>query len=243
VRLLITAVVPVSGRTADLCVDLPRTATVADVARSLAEHLGLHSGIHLDVGRSGRQGLHGLLGVVSRLGDTGPQESVTTGAPSKTPDSGTTGELRSVHSPGGVIGLPGGENRFPGAVPQSSATPGTPTGSRSGRRTVTGEISLWLDGGELDGDQLVITCPVRNGDVVGVGGQVPDVLAEPDGIVEIRVASGPGSGRVLRLSVGEYALGAAEDCTLPLQDPDLPGVCLWLIVNPRGQVTIGPRTC
>lgn len=244
-RLLITAAVSVSGRTADLCLDLPEDSTVGDLARSLATHFGLHPGIHLDVTgtlpQEGGQGRHGLLGVASTLGDTGPA-GTTRSQEGKGPTvSSSTGDAQRVPSPGGVIGLAAGDVRPADRSRRREHPAGQPppTGTRQEKQPGSSP-SVWLGERRLDVEDPVITCPIRNGDVVGVGGPVPDVLAEPDGIVEVRAASGPGAGRVLRLTAGEYSVGAAEDCALPLQDPTLPGICLWMTVDPRGQVTITP---
>ena len=97
---------------------------------------------------------------------------------------------------------------------------------------------LHLGAEALPPDQKVAVSALRHGVVVGVGGAVPDVLAEPDGTVEVRVASGPGAGVVHRLGVGEYALGSAAGSDLRLDDPGLPDRVATVVVGLDGEVVV-----
>lgn len=101
--------------------------------------------------------------------------------------------------------------------------------------------SLWLGDRLLDPDQRLAESPVRHGAVLGVGGPLPDVLAEPTGLVEVRVAGGPGAGHVHRLAVGSTAVGSASQCPIALADPTLPPVALWVEVAANGLVTLWPE--
>ena len=173
-RLLLTALHVADERRADLAVECEDDATVADVARRLAERLGL-----APVPQTTRQVAH--LGLVRDLPAAGqPLEALP---PPRAPD-------------------------------------------------------LWIGDHLLDPLQRVSASELRHGMLVGVGGPVPAVLAEPDGTVEVRVASGPGSGVVHRLSPGDYLVGSGADCEIRLEDPSLPEVLARVEVDLSGDVRV-----
>ncbi|MGH8775803.1 MAG: FtsK/SpoIIIE domain-containing protein [Jiangellaceae bacterium] len=99
---------------------------------------------------------------------------------------------------------------------------------------------LWLRGHKLDPDQPVATSPLRNGALVGVGLCLPDVFAEPGGVVEVRTTSGPGAGRVDRLAAGAHQAGPGRQCSVRVDDPALPEVAVRLDVGLGGTVTVTP---
>ncbi|MDQ1286452.1 MAG: segregation ATPase FtsK/SpoIIIE, family [Actinomycetota bacterium] len=101
--------------------------------------------------------------------------------------------------------------------------------------------SLWIGDRLLDPAERLVTSPVRHGSVVGVGGPLPDVLSEPTGLVEVKVAGGPGAGRVYRLAPGSTAVGSSPQCPLVVDDPWLPPVALWIDVDATGGVTVRPE--
>lgn len=100
--------------------------------------------------------------------------------------------------------------------------------------------TLWLRGMPLPAGQRVADSPLRHGAIVGLGTPLPDLLAEPDGLVEVRLVSGPGAGSVHRLGPGHYELGSASMCTVRLSDPEAPEVAVRLDVTADGQVTVEP---
>jgi DNA segregation ATPase FtsK/SpoIIIE, S-DNA-T family len=128
-------------------------------------------------------------------------------------------------------------------VPAGSTTAG-PTRLRlvpAGGRLPTETQPLFLGSRPLPMDQPLLGSPIRQGAVIGVGGALPDVMDEPGGLVEVRVASGPGAGRVHRLSAGSAAIGTAPHCPIRLADDALPEVAAWLEVAVDGSVRVHPE--
>ncbi|NAZ77475.1 hypothetical protein GTQ99_18910, partial [Kineococcus sp. T13] len=89
-------------------------------------------------------------------------------------------------------------------------------GSLAALLGLDGAEGLWLGAQRLEPARALRGSPLRDGAVVGAGRPVPGVLAEPDGSVEVLVASGPGAGRVHRLRAGSVRVGSAADCELRL---------------------------
>jgi S-DNA-T family DNA segregation ATPase FtsK/SpoIIIE len=100
--------------------------------------------------------------------------------------------------------------------------------------------SLYVGRSCLPPSEKLATSLLRHSVVVGVGGPVPDPLAEPGGLFEVRVSSGAGAGRVTRLDPGHYTVGAAADCDVVVEDATLPPVCARLLVFATGSVRIEP---
>ncbi|MGH8824310.1 MAG: FtsK/SpoIIIE domain-containing protein [Jiangellaceae bacterium] len=99
---------------------------------------------------------------------------------------------------------------------------------------------LWVRGRRLDPARLVTASPLRNGVLVGVGVRLPDVFAEPGGVVEVRVASGAGAGHVYRLPPGHHLLGAGSQCSVRVDDANLPDVAVHVDVGLDGLATVTP---
>ncbi|WP_432540487.1 FtsK/SpoIIIE domain-containing protein [Kineococcus sp. SYSU DK002] len=83
------------------------------------------------------------------------------------------------------------------------------------------DAPLFLGADALDPAEPLRLSRVRSGVVLGTGAAVPDVLTEPDGVVELRVVSGPGAGRVHRLRTGTVHVGSdpAADVVLGAGPP------------------------
>lgn len=99
---------------------------------------------------------------------------------------------------------------------------------------------LYVGDRRLDPGMPLTTSPVRHGSLVGVGGSVGDLLAEPRGSVEIRISSGPGAGTVSRISTGEHVVGTSVHASVPLPPVGLPEVCLTVQVRPDATVVLDP---
>ncbi len=97
---------------------------------------------------------------------------------------------------------------------------------------------LYLGDERLEPEALLARCGVRHGATLGLSGPSTHRGAEPQGAVEVRVASGPGAGTLTRLGVGSATIGSAPHCTVVLDDPDVPAVAVSLDVTVDGQVTI-----
>lgn len=126
----------------------------------------------------------------------------------------------------------------------STGAGSTSTGS-SGVGTLNGASdpprlrpTLYHGGSPIPADMPLGQSPLRHGSLVGVGAPVPDIFAEPTGLVEIRLASGPGAGGVTRLAPGDYQIGAGRSAAVRLPDIGLPDVCADLQVRVDGQVLV-----
>ncbi|TDD64300.1 cell division protein FtsK [Actinomadura darangshiensis] len=92
--------------------------------------------------------------------------------------------------------------------------------------------TLWMDGRMLDPQALAVK-ELRDGAVVAVerSAAAATVLAEPTGLVEVRVAGGPAAGAVHRLGLGVSTIGSGRDVDVVLDDPSVPARSLRLTVG------------
>ena len=100
--------------------------------------------------------------------------------------------------------------------------------------------ALYVDGRRLDPTTPLRSSPLREGVVVSL--DTPDgcLLAEPAGLVELRVVSGPGAGAVHRLGAGDAEVGSGPHCPVRLVDPAVPAAGLWVTVTAAGAVQVRP---
>ncbi|WP_214408778.1 FtsK/SpoIIIE domain-containing protein [Sphaerisporangium fuscum] len=93
--------------------------------------------------------------------------------------------------------------------------------------------SLWVDGRRLDPDAPIVAA-LRDGDLVTLDQRAAGstVLTEPGGVVEIRVAGGPGAGSVHRLGFGVHVIGSDPSCSVPVDDPLLPAEAAEIRITP-----------
>src|SRR5580693_6141742 len=212
-RLALTVVSPATRFWADVVIDADPATPVADVAAELERMAyGAHS--PRDEGARGRTDGPGGLGA----------------------------------GPGGLGAGPGGRVlRFPGPRPRGSlamAAPGVP-GSPAGYATVprpAEPIPLYLDFQQVGPQLTLASSPIRNGSVVSLGDPSGCLPPEPTGLVEIRVAGGPGAGGVHRISLGEADIGSGEVASIRVSDRSVPPLALHVSVDPGGggQVTAHP---
>lgn len=97
---------------------------------------------------------------------------------------------------------------------------------------------LWLGRERLDPDATLVSTSIHHGAIVGLGGPSSHRAREPQGVVEVRVSSGRGAGRVHRLGIGTWAIGSADHCAIRV--PDAPAIAARLEVDARGAVTVSP---
>lgn len=96
---------------------------------------------------------------------------------------------------------------------------------------------VWVDGRRVDNDQTLRDAGVRAGVEVALHEPGTAVPGLPPGVVELRVVSGPGAGRVHRLGIGEHQVGnGAMGMSLP--DLLLPADSLRLRVTPAATVEV-----
>ncbi|MFC5381817.1 FtsK/SpoIIIE domain-containing protein [Aquipuribacter nitratireducens] len=99
--------------------------------------------------------------------------------------------------------------------------------------------TLYVGGRALD-PRLPIASALLDGTVVGLGHPAGTARHEPDGLVEVRVVSGPGAGTVVRLAPGVTCLGGGP--TDEVRVPALGVSRVGLDVDPDGTVRILPRS-
>jgi S-DNA-T family DNA segregation ATPase FtsK/SpoIIIE len=99
---------------------------------------------------------------------------------------------------------------------------------------------LWVDGRMLDPRARAVR-ELRDGAVVAVerGDAAATVLAEPTGLVEVRVVCGPAAGTVHRLGLGASTLGSGDDVDATVGDASVPSRSLRVTVG-RDEVLVEP---
>ena len=95
---------------------------------------------------------------------------------------------------------------------------------------------LFLGSRRLDPDATLATAGIRHGVVVGLGGPSRHREREPQGLVEVRVSSGRGAGRVHRLGIGTWTIGSASHCAIRVQNA--PDVAARVEVDAHGGVVV-----
>ncbi|MFG2089318.1 FtsK/SpoIIIE domain-containing protein [Spirillospora sp. NPDC048824] len=132
------------------------------------------------------------------------------------------------------------DGRAPSAAPPPVPTPryskdallGRDGLASGGGRSPRSRRALWMDGRMLDPQALAVK-ELRDGAVVAVEqrGAAATVLAEPTGLVEVRVVGGPAAGSVHRLGLGACTIGSGRDVDVVLDDPSVPARSLRLTVG------------
>ncbi len=112
--------------------------------------------------------------------------------------------------------------------------------------TLTGPVDLYLAEEVLDPEQRIDASPIRHGVVLGLGRPSSQRVREPQGLVEIRISSGPGAGHVHRLGIGRATVGDGQHSTIRVPElanqTELEGLeeALVLEVATDGTVTVTP---
>ncbi|GGK65827.1 cell division protein FtsK [Sphaerisporangium melleum] len=108
-------------------------------------------------------------------------------------------------------------------------------GGRAARPPLPDAPSLWVEGRRLAPDAPV-TAALRDGDLVTLDQRAATstVLAEPGGVVEIRVAGGPAAGSVHRLGLGVHVIGSDPSCAVRVDDHHLAPEAAEVRVGPDG---------
>ncbi len=91
------------------------------------------------------------------------------------------------------------------------------------------KVPVWVDGRPADPAETLAEAGLAAGSIVCLHENDAAVPGLPTGVVEIRVVSGPGAGRVHRARIGETVIGCGAS-GLSLPDPLLPSDALVLTV-------------
>ncbi len=100
--------------------------------------------------------------------------------------------------------------------------------------------ALFVDGCPVNPRLALVDSPIRQGCVVSLGDPSGCPPAEPGGIFEVRVMSGPAAGMVHGLNVGQADIGSGPLARISVADPRLPECALRLSVGADGEVTLCP---
>jgi DNA segregation ATPase FtsK/SpoIIIE, S-DNA-T family len=99
---------------------------------------------------------------------------------------------------------------------------------------------LFVDGHPIDPELSLADSPIRQGSLLSLDDPTGCALPEPDGVVEIRVVSGPGAGVVHRLPAGETLIGSDPGVLVRLADQSVPPVAAGLSVDIEGACQLQP---
>ncbi|MER5973402.1 FtsK/SpoIIIE domain-containing protein [Streptomyces sp. NPDC002055] len=107
-----------------------------------------------------------------------------------------------------------------------------PIGSQRG--AASGPPAVYVDGHPLDPAATLAGSPLRDGAVVSLRDPAGCLPGEPVGLIELRVAGGPGAGAVHRLGVGRYDIGRGAASYVRVDDPELADRAVTLSVAANG---------
>ncbi|MEC4016509.1 FtsK/SpoIIIE domain-containing protein [Streptomyces sp. H27-D2] len=146
-----------------------------------------------------------------------------------------TSELaRHVEQSGGARIIPIGSQRGAGST-------GTAINGGPGREGSPPPL-LYVDGFALDPTRTIAASPLRDGAVVSLHDPAGCLPGEPVGLVELRVAGGPGAGAVHRIGIGRYDIGRGDTAYARIDDPELPDRALTLSVAADGACRLTVHT-
>lgn len=101
-----------------------------------------------------------------------------------------------------------------------------------------GARPVFHQGALLDPEVPIGESGLKEGSLISVGDPSGSLLAEPAGIVEIRVVTGPGSGAVHRLIPGDASIGSDPSCVIRIHDERVPPLAAIATVAPDGGTTV-----
>ncbi|MFH8368629.1 FtsK/SpoIIIE domain-containing protein [Streptomyces sp. NPDC018031] len=98
---------------------------------------------------------------------------------------------------------------------------------------------LWVDGRPCEPREPAGSV-LRDGMRISVDDAIGPYLraGEPTGRYELRVAGGPGTGRIIRLMAGVATIGSQHPATLQVADAALPALAARVTVSADGRVTV-----
>jgi S-DNA-T family DNA segregation ATPase FtsK/SpoIIIE len=129
--------------------------------------------------------------------------------------------------------------QFPGPSARGARVP-TAGGRASVASPGTARIAppLYVDFGLISPGLSLADSAIRDGAVISIGDPSGCLWPEPTGLVEIRIAGGPGAGAVHRLSLGEASIGSANTATIRIADDLVPPLALHVTIDTRGRCQV-----
>ncbi|WP_432887936.1 FtsK/SpoIIIE domain-containing protein [Kribbella sp. CA-245084] len=115
-----------------------------------------------------------------------------------------------------------------------SSTPGTASVTSLHRPRI--DPPIYVDGTLVDQSTSIADSPLREGAIVSLGDSRGCLPREPQGLVEIRLVSGPGAGAVHRLGIGSYTIGTTKDSAVRLVGAGIPDSVGTVTVTTAGDV-------
>ncbi|GAA2810659.1 FtsK/SpoIIIE domain-containing protein [Kribbella solani] len=97
---------------------------------------------------------------------------------------------------------------------------------------------IYVGGALVDPGATIAGSPLREGCVVSLGDSRGCLPREPQGLIEIRVVSGPGAGGVHRLGIGSYTIGTTAESAIRLAGAGIPDSVGTVTVTTAGEVTL-----
>jgi DNA segregation ATPase FtsK/SpoIIIE, S-DNA-T family len=92
-------------------------------------------------------------------------------------------------------------------------------------------IPLYVDYQEVSPWLTLAEAPIVDGSVISLGSRDGCVIPEPAGLVDLRVAGGPGAGVIHRLGSGHVDIGSGADVAVRISDQAIPEQALHLYVD------------
>jgi len=126
--------------------------------------------------------------------------------------------------------------RFPGPRSHGSLAMPGPAAKPESR-----SVPLYIDYQRVAPGLTLAGSPLRDGSVISLGSPEGCLYPEPTGLVEIRVAGGPASGAVHRLSLGETDVGSGQAVAIRVADPLMPEFALHIAVDRLGGCQVAPH--
>jgi S-DNA-T family DNA segregation ATPase FtsK/SpoIIIE len=101
-----------------------------------------------------------------------------------------------------------------------------------------GPAPVYLHGEPLDPSRPIAESGLKEGSLLSLSDPAASRLTEPDGVVEVRVVTGPGSGAVHRLLPGDASIGSDPACAIRLYDDRVPPVAAGISVTADGTTSV-----
>jgi DNA segregation ATPase FtsK/SpoIIIE, S-DNA-T family len=150
-----------------------------------------------------------------------------------TPIRAVAAELERFAGGGGGTGRPGGARVL--SVPTRSRPSAMASGGALAYSAVaeadTLAIPLYVDYQEISPLLTLAEAPIVDGSVISLGRRDGCVIPEPAGLVDLRVAGGPGAGVIHRLGSGHVDIGSGADAAVRISDQAIPELALHLYVD------------